>query len=322
MLKRRNRMIDAVNNPWAEMHADAVRRIDSGTIHDFYWVKDPKSKYGLLIKFAALDDEQGLITRIQGLTIIRRAEDSRLELYMLVNSNDDREMFLTLCNDLIKVSADCYDPDMLLKTINARLKRWQKFLSQGKDLSMTEPRQMGLITELNFLINVLTAKTSLAEAITSWVGPEFDRQDFSAGSIFIEIKSFISSKGPFIRVSSLHQLNFRIKPLYLMAYPISRNDSGNSIIDLIIQIRELFTATDQAASEEFENKLAQYGYLEGITEAPFYKWIIGSGTFYTVDEKFPKILAGEVADQITAVEYTIDLSRCRNFETDLNSIDF
>jgi len=315
-------MTEIMNNPWANMHADAVRRIDSDTIHDFYWVKDRKSKYGLLIRFTSSDDEQELITRIQGLTIVRRTESSRPELYMLANSNEDREIFLALCNDLIVVSAGCREPNMLLKTINTRLKRWQKFLSQGRDLSMTEPRQMGLFTELIFLSNVLIPKTSIADAITSWVGPEFDRQDFSTKSVFVEIKSFISSKGPFIRISSLHQLNFRIKPLYLMVYPISRGENGNSIIDQITQIRSLFTATDQTSADEFENKLAQYGYLEGITEGPFYKWVNYPGTLYTINEKFPKILASEVADQITSAEYSIDLSRCRDFETDLNSIAF
>jgi hypothetical protein len=147
-------MIKEVINPWLGMHANATRRVDHKTIHNFHWVKDQNSRFGLLVIFKSSENELELITKIQGLTIIKRIENSVLELYLIVNDNKDWEIFYTLCNDLVNVSANCGQPEDLIKVINNRLKRWQKFLSQGKILAMTEIQQMGLLVEI--LMNVTT----------------------------------------------------------------------------------------------------------------------------------------------------------------------
>jgi len=313
-------MIEEVPNPWHGMHANATRRVDHKSIHNFHWVKDQNSRFGILVIFDTLENESELITKIQGLTIIKRIDNSVLELYLIINDNKDWEIFYTLCNDLVKVSADCGRPEKLIKVINNRLKRWQKFLSQGKILAMTEIQQMGLLTELHFLLNVLVPDSSATEAILAWVGPDFDKQDFSIKNAFVEIKSFISSKGPFVRISSLHQLNFTIKPLFMIACALSRSEIGISILDLIGQINGLFQETENLIREDFENKLAQYGFLFNITEPPFYKWTIDSVVAYSVIDRFPKLLSTDVPNQIISAEYTIDLSKCSEFETDINTI--
>lgn len=205
----------------------------------------------------------------------------------------------------------------MIPVINKRIRRWQKFLSEGSSISMPEILQMGLFTELHFLLNRVAAALDYKTAVIAWVGPDADKKDFSLDNIFVEVKSFISSKGPIVKISSLHQLDFDIKPLYLLAYGLTKSNSGLSIIDLIQQIMSEIPDDDRETAEIFETRLAAYGYAADITEAPFYSFNVDTVKSYLVTEYFPKILSGSIDSRILAVQYSIDLAKCAVFESEI-----
>ena len=72
----------------------------------------------------------------------------------------------------------------------------------------------------------------------------------------------------------------------------------------------------------FENKLAQYGYIPELIKEPLIKFIADKSRAYAVTDEFPKIDPVNIHTQIISVKYSIDLSRCAEFETDLNSLNF
>ena len=185
---------------------------------------------------------------------------------------------------------------------------------------MTEQQQMGLITELICLKEFVLENYSVNESINSWVGPEFDKQDFSLTSFSIEVKSFISSKGNTVRISSLQQLDNKNKRLYLLTFGITRTEEQLLNIPILVESIKIQIEKEQMNLELFENKLAQYGYIEGVTESPFYSYGVDSIKCYFVSDEFPKILSSQVKPEITKAEYSIDLSRCFQFETDLNQV--
>jgi hypothetical protein len=314
-------MTSSINNPWVKMYLSSTRRIDFKTSFNFFWVNNDLGKYGFLIKFDHPVINNEFVDKIKGLTIIKRIKETHVtDLFLLLNNNDDWQIFLSLCNDLFDISSRCQNESELIIVLNNRLKRWQKFLSQDNRTLMTEKRQMGLLTELLCLKDYIYPYFQINQAVISWVGPDFDKQDFSIEDTLIEVKSFVSSKGAIIRISSLHQLANNIKPLFLFSFGISRDENGFSIEDLISSISVLFNNTNNDSKEIFESKLAEYGYIEGITTPPFYKFRIDIVRAYSVSHNFPKILPCDVQSQITSAEYSIDLSKCGEFEVEIKSV--
>jgi hypothetical protein len=307
-------MIKPAGNPWQQMPKDAARRVDIETSYNFFWITDSKGRYGLLITFGFLLGDIEIEDKVKGISIVKSSDGSSGKLYFVLNNNKDWEIFLSVCTDLVFMSSSSADETGMIPVINKRIVRWQKFLSENSSVSMPEILQMGLLTELYCLLYNVIPSVGCKEAIICWVGPDADKKDFSLAEFFIEVKSFISSKGPIVKISSLHQLEFELKPLYLIAYGLSKVNSGYTIIDLIASVKEYIPEDDRETIELFETKLASYGYAADITEAPFYSFKVDAERCYLVSQEFPKILAGSIDSRISAVQYSIDLARCISFE--------
>jgi Putative PD-(D/E)XK family member, (DUF4420) len=312
-------MTKLIDTPWAEMHSDAQRRVDK-SVYDIFWIKDYQSNYGLLIKFAEGYAGVAAKVHLRGLSIIERVDSGILEVYLMLKNFEDLELFTTLCGDLLTSANSCGTSDKLFATIMGRISRWQLFLSLTASFTLSKTIQMGLFTELNFVVK-LAPHIGIDLAIQNWTGPEMDKKDFSTHNCFVEVKSLISSKGPFVHISSLHQLDATVKPLYLVTYHMSINESGFSIESIINEILELVGSNEDLA-DAFTYKLARYGYVEGITEPPFCKWIIDLMEVYDVSNTFPKITADNIPGQIIDVNYQIDLARCQEFIINFDSIKF
>lgn len=310
-------MIKPAGSPWLNMQKDTSRRVDIDTLFNFFWITDQKGHYGLLITFEFVLDNITIEDKIKGISVVKSIEGLLGKLYFVLNNNNDWELFLSVCTDLISTANICENELSMVAALNKRIRRWQKFLSAEASISLPEILQMGMLTELNFLLNSLTPTIGYKKAIESWVGPDADKKDFSLDEIFVEIKSFISSKGPTIKISSLHQLEFEIKPLYLVTYALTKSEKGITIIDLIEQINELIPENDPDTKKAFENQLNACGYFADITEAPFYSFNIDAVKTYFVSEQFPKILSGNIDDRIETVQYSIDLAKCSIFIKDL-----
>lgn len=312
-------MTDQITPPWLSMHANSQRRV-ADERHDIFWIKDYHGKYGLMLRFSA--DEHGFAEKIKlrGLTLIEHFADTVLELYLILNDSNDGELFTALCGDLISASAVAVLPDQLAEIIIGRLKQWQRFLSESSALTLTEQLQMGLFSELLVLCRKLAPRIGIRDALNSWTGPDFDKKDFSAANSFLEIKSVISSKTPFAVISSIHQLDASTKPLYLAVCSLTKSDSGETLQNMISTVRELI-GSDTALLDQLHNKTVAYGYTEGITQPPFFKWVTDRVSIYHVKEDFPKITSVEIAPEIIDVSYRIDLSRCDRFLADFNEIN-
>jgi hypothetical protein len=307
-------------NIWKGIHQSSSRRIMSDGQYNFFWVCDEKGRYGLLIRLLQSLSDIEFDYKIKGITIILHSTHERgTDLYLIVNDNNDWEIFYSVCLDLLAVSEKSSSEIILINKLKSRIKRWQFFLTEQNSLSLSEVKQMGLLTELLCLKDRILPHLSNLDAIVSWVGPNFDRQDFSLAGFFIEVKSYISSKGAIVTISSLHQLINNIKPLYLIAYGLSKSENGVSIADVELDISEMLEANSESY-DLFQQKLAQYGYMRGVTENPFYKFRIDNISYFAVTDDFPKILPSDVQGQITTVQYTIDLAKCVQFETDLSVV--
>lgn len=314
-------MISTGNNPWEKMHLSSVRRVDRDTPFNYFWLLDENGRYGLLIKFNSLSLEDEIVNQLKGITIISRLkEDGSTDIFYILNNNSEWEMFVALCQDLLTTSDSSTNERELFLVLMSRLKRWQIFLSQNSTRELSERKQMGLFAELLILRDYVIPKFGTSNSITSWTGPQFDKQDFSFDGFFIEVKSFVSSKSAIVQISSLHQLLNTIKPLYMTVIGLSRNENGRSIVDLIFDISALTIKVASNCNEVFESKLAEYGYIHGFTIPPFYAFNCDNIQAFTIVDSFPRITPATVANQIISAEYKIDLTRCQEFRIDINTI--
>lgn len=307
-------------NPWASMEVNSERRVDININYDLFWIVDLEGRYGFCIKSEKLSSDDKDIISLKGITVKKINENGIFSrLYLILNKKEDWEIFLNLCQDLINTANKYDDDEKIISAVENRLKRWQQLLKSDVYNGFTIERQMGLFSELLCLKNNISNEFGIKDAIISWVGPNFDKQDFLTASCVIEVKSYITTKGEIVNISSLQQLQSPKTPLYLVAYGLTVSERGLSVCDIIESIMKQID--NEWLRENFEIKLFEYGYILGVSNKhKMYKFIVDSEKVYQVTELFPKVERQDVMKQIVSVKYAIDLSQCREFEVTFNEI--
>lgn len=313
-------MINTDTNPWVTMHRNAVRRIDMEIIHNLFWVQDQMGNYGFYIKTAEIFINTEINIRLKGISFIKRNENGFGELFLILNKHSDWELFYTICNDLISVCALHQSNEKMVIAVENRLKRWQIFLMQNTDVTLPLILQMGLYTELTYLKDFLVPQIGIGPSLMAWVGPNSDKHDYSLSSMEVEVKSYKTSKGPCVTISSSHQLFSNGKPLYLIAFGLTESEQGTSIVDLINEIDDLITPEAIDLLSSFEKKLTAYGYMSGMIYDHIFNFIVDNIRGFAIVDDFPRIIPDQIAPEIISLNYTIDLQLCTRFEKPLTDI--
>ena len=313
-------MTDKLLNPWLNMQSDTVRRVDSEIIHNLFWMIDQKGDYGFYLKTTEVFKNTKIDIKLRGISLIKRNHENNGELFLIVNRQNDWELFLSVCKDIISICASYPSNEQMVIAVENRLKRWQAFLMQNTEVSLSLMMQMGLFAELMFLINILVPGKGASVAIAAWGGPEADKQDFSLPDLAVEIKSYKTSKGPLVTISSTHQLFSIDKPLFLVTYGLTEAQNGKSIIDLISELDTLFSSESVTVIQSFERKLIEFGYMPGMVYDVMHKFVVDSTRGFIVEKDFPRILPHQTPSEIIAINYTIDLQLCTRFEINVNNI--
>ncbi len=308
------------NNPWAGMPPNNQRRIEQMTERNLFWMTDIEGSYGFYIHASTPFGPDAAKLSLTGITIAKRTSENGSDFFLVLSRNEDWPIFASLCRDLISMAVQCNTEEAMIVAVESRLLKWQRLLkSVSRPLSIEA--QMGLFAELLFLRDILAKRSGLSRAISQWKGPESDKQDFVSDSSVAEVKSYSSSKGPTVLISSLQQLHSEKTEFYLVAYGLSASSAGLTVGDLAEQIFKLLDA-DINARDLFETKLGQYGYIPDIPQSDLEKFVSDSARAYKVLGDFPRLSPAEVAPEITTVKYAIDLSRCSRFEVQVESIEF
>ncbi|MBM6498356.1 PD-(D/E)XK motif protein [Flavobacterium macrobrachii] len=281
---------------------------------------DHNSNYCFYIKTTKEFETTEIDIRLRGISLIKRNLENSGELFLILNRQNDWELFWSVCKDIISICGAYSVNEEMVTAVEHRLRRWQAFLMQNTEVSLSLMMQMGLFAELMFLKNILIPEKGVSDAITAWGGPEADRQDFSFSDLSIEIKSYKTSKGPQVTISSTHQLFSEDKPLFLVAYGLTEASNGESIADLINELDILISSESVNVIQVFERKLIEFGYMPGMIYDVLYKFVIDSLRGFNVVSDFPRILPHQTPSEIIAVNYTLDLQLCTKFEVEVNNI--
>lgn len=308
-------------NPWEKMASLSRRRVESKTPHDLFWITDINGNYGFLIYSKKIFKKIVNSLDLKEISVIKKNnEDGQGELYIFLNKKEDWQIFLTLCNDLISVTHKFEMDEKMVHAAEDRLSRWQQLFRQNFNEEMPLERQMGLFAELLCLKDVIMPKTGVAQAIISWVGPDFDKQDFLLEDSVLEVKSYRTSKGPVVQISSAQQLFSEKVPLFLISFALTTANSGQSIDDVSKIIFSKLEDESAELRQMFEGKLIEYGYIPNAHRIPLFKFIADKQKLFKISDSFPKIVPSQLKSQISSVKYSIDLSKCEEFEVKLGSL--
>jgi hypothetical protein len=307
------------NNPWENMSSSKRRRIDTTSGHNIFWMTDLNGNYGFYLQSNILFENTSIQLNIKGISTYKRNTENYGELFLVLNDNEEWQLFLVLCEDLISITHKYDNENAMINAVENRLSRWQKLLKYEKTEDMSVEKQMGLFTELICIQTILQEKIGLKNAINSWVGADFDKQDFLLDDLIIEVKSFKTSKSPLIKISSKYQLYSEKEPIYLLTYGLTQTDNGKTIKCLFNELKKMMHE-DYEIIEIFEDKLIQYGFAPYNENQKLYSFIVDSSHLYYIRDNFPKLTPLDMRSEITKVNYTIDLTHCSDYLTTVEEI--
>lgn len=307
-------MID--ENPWEDISYDSQRRADINK--DIYWVKESKGDYGICIEINDENDVKINDIELKDIEVLKGFHKFKgtLQWFLMLRNIDEWQIFKVLCEDLIGVATRAKSEKAMVATMEIRLRRWQNLLKQKKYVSLPLELQMGLYSELDCLINTIAPKIGLEVALENWVGPESDKQDFLLDASALEVKSYRTSKGEKIIISSKDQLTSEKENLYLVTYALTKSNKGKSILTIIDAIKgELKEADNEYLIDLFEFKLLDYGYSSLIHKSEqLESFIIDKIKYYKINQKFPRLTSNQIPAEIISVKYQIDMSLCEEWE--------
>ncbi|RUL53948.1 PD-(D/E)XK motif protein [Lysinibacillus antri] len=311
-----------INNPWENINYGSRRRAIAHL--DIFWIKESTGDYGVCIEVPTKEQIQLDSIALKDIEVIKslNAQQEKFEWYLILRNKEEWEIFLVLCEDLIKSAISIENELSMLAVTEIRLKRWQNLLKKKLSNKLPLEVQMGLYTELLFLYNQVIPKIGPTHAINSWVGPDYDKQDFLLDDRTVEIKSYKTTKGEKVTISSKEQLNSPKDALYLVAYALTNGKNGENIAQLVNKISAVLISNAQYSTLElFELKLMDFGYSPIIhKEEDLFMFIVDKISSYKVKEDFPKLTNMEIPLGIVALKYQIDLTKCSNYEVAFESI--
>lgn len=307
-----------IKNPWKDMARGSQRR--ASLYHDIYWIKEEmEGNYGL--KLSLKNSEENLKIKelkLKNIDIFENKNEDKTDLYLMLNSLYDYDIFNSLCMDLIEECENYSEKVEIYVVVFNRLTRWKNLLLNNKEKSLPIELQMGLFSELDTLLSiVLTKKTSLKEAVLSWGGPDSDKQDFILDKLALEVKSHKTGKNEVIHVSSPQQLFSSKNRLVLRVYSLDIKENGDTVENLIQQIKhELKNNNLFNEMYIFEQKIVQYGYKDDFHKDTLYKFHIDKISNFDVRNDFPRVDLESIPSGIINMKYQLNLNNCKDYLID------
>ena len=176
------------------------------------------------------------------------------------STEEDREMFLTLSQDLSTLARQCegLESDEIATLIADRITAWQTFM-HASGTSFSIEKEVGLYGELTIL-KLLLEKGWKPQSLTQvWTGPMHGARDFTfLGGHAIEVKTSLSDCPFQAKIDSIAQLDTTDFPhLSIATVKLSENTDSANLLDLCDEIRSLLAK--RLLISEFDTELLSLG---------------------------------------------------------------
>jgi len=231
-------------------------------------------------------------------------------LLVLLLENEHRDIFSTLCEDLINQVAEITSESELIKLLILRLEKWRLLFEKMGKQGLSDEAQRALYGEIYFLRKFLLNISNPDFCINSWKGPEKSVQDFQFADWAVEVKTTCGKNQQKLHISSERQLDISIIPrIFLIHYSLEvRQNHGETLNDLVDNLLEMLSDSP-AAYNLFRLKLLEAGYFD--SHRYLYAEVgysIRQENIYRITKDFPKITESQIPKGVGDVRYSIILS--------------
>lgn len=247
--------------------------------------------------------------------IVERADAGgadRLWLALTRRAAGSAELFAAMACDVVgaldeAAAAGAPEPK-LMQAFLRRVGAWQEFMRKGSQ-SLSPEAEIGLVGELTLLLAIIDEGVQVASAIESWVGPLDGVRDFELGTGSIEVKATLSAAGFPAKIGSLDQLDDSIRqPLFLAGARLRQGDSGQSLPDLVAEMRDV-AAGEPEAVRLLSERLIAAGYFDAHADRYIRRFTLADTRVVEVKEGFPRLTPGSVPLGVMKATYEIDLDK-------------
>lgn len=230
------------------------------------------------------------------------------------------EIFETLCRDVVEAGEAGSDRDDALSRALQRTRRWYHLLRGGKSNGLSVEEQRGLVGELAFLRELVSA-FGQETAIEAWVGPTGSAKDFELIGSCVEVKARRVAAKPLVAISSEDQLaDVEGSRLYLRVVNVASAvlPEGQSLPDHVRITARMFEDNGTAV-EAWEETLYSTGY-DPENSYDDRRWLLGTAANYEVVKGFPR-MSSPLVPGLENVRYSLSLDACEPYKLNGEVID-
>lgn len=308
---------------WDNLSPGAIdaRRVDPAGRHDYFWVVSDRTEPGLLLRLAQETDEVKPLPKMRNLDVAYRDTAGGKALVLLLRDGEQRELFASLCHDIVRAGEEATDNQGALQRSVRRTLRWHHLLRGGKSDLLSIEEQRGLLGELQFL-GRLVALLDPRAAIEAWKGPAGSAKDFELDGCLVEVKARRGAAKPFVQISSEDQLaDVDGCRLFLVVSSVDAaiKPNGQSLTDHVLVLDKVFAEGDPEAYRLWEEAIIATGF-QFEDDYSDRRWSIGKCVEFEVTDGFPRITT-PVAAGVSGVRYSISLDACSPFTSPAGSLD-
>ncbi len=311
-----------LDDPWHSLVAGGIdaRRVPNCR-HDFFWIVSENSEPGLLLRLKTEISEARPLPRMRYLDIAYRSIAGHRCLAVFLKDREQRELFATLCADMVKAGETANDDQGALDCAIRRALRWHHLLRGGKSNQLTLDEQRGLIGELGFLAHLIRL-VGLRTAIGAWKGPFGSPKDFELDGSVVEVKAKRGAARPFVQISSEDQLaDVDGARLFLVVSPVDAvmKPEGKALTDHVAEIETLYSVEAPDVYALWEEAIAATGF-DFDDDYSDRRWVSGKSLNFEVENGFPRVSL-PLAAGVSGVRYSISLDACGAFAIDADELD-
>ncbi len=311
-----------IENIWVGLESDTsnhsgllYKRYSAEVLPDvFVALKAPEKLRCIAFRISAafpFDENQwNKLKDIKIETLPDERDKSKKFLLILLLNKQHKDIFSTLCEDLIFGVSDVSTEQTLVEKLLERLAKWQSLFEKVGKQGLSDEAQRGLYGEIYFLRFFLTNNSDKNYCIKSWLGPEKSVQDFQYSNWAVEVKTTHGNNHQKIHITSERQLDDSIiEKIFLFHLSLDvRVGNGEPLNILIDEVSELLN-DNTMASNLFKLKLLESGYYD-IHKTLYDErgYTIRQENIYRVTGNFPRITENQIPIGVGDVRYSIVLS--------------
>ena len=239
-------------------------------------------------------------------------------LRLFLVSVEHREIFISVCDDLVEGLEGISDSSDRVKEIEICLSRWRRFFERSGPGGLSVNAQQGLFAELTWLKRLFDKGIDHLASIMAWKGCEKGYHDFDFVGHVVEVKSTRTKEPRSIIISNEQQLNDHgLLSLHLYVLTILETEGGGTtLLEQIETLRESIIGSPTAMAL-LKKKLISAGYLDRNAELYDRQFVIRSEDIFQVIDGFPRII--ELPPGVGDLQYKVLLGACEPFKIDLDN---